>query len=545
MTTKDEFIQPTSNATANPLHKNALGVVGLIAGAAGAVAPLAAMFFNVPNMATQAGAALPLVFLISGIGMTLFAVSLVYFARRISSAGGLYTWVSQSLGRGAGYYSGWLMLGGYALFEAASAAAFGGLTDNSLSSLIGFTMPGGWITYALLAILVVSLLTYFDVTWSARVLAPFLSLEILSLLVLDIATIVQGGAHGQDFIHTFTTVGTNLKGVFPGGFLGVGVAMALGVWSFVGGETGVAFGEEVRFPKKAIPYGLFGVFAGVSLLFMLTTYAAVIGLGWEHAADTLGNVAAAPQPYFTLAGRYVGGWLTPILYITISTSTFAAILAFHNGMVRYLYAMGREHVLPQVFGRTHSRYRSPFVASLSQSGFSLLVVLFLALIIQHTNKDGSVVYTFGIADGQHYQQTNGIFSYSWLAIIGTINFMLVYILVNIAAPVYARRHGEFNWLTHFVGPLLSSLVLLIPLASFVLPTVPGTIGNYFTSLGFSPTPFPLNILPLFPLVWLLSGWLYTAVLLRVDPARFERLGRIVRGEDDEKLETDSIEASAS
>ena len=78
---------------------------------------------------------------------------------------------------GAGYYSGWLMMGGYALFEAAAAAAFGGLTDNTLSTL-GFHIPGGWTTYALLGILVVSVLTYFDVKWSVRILAPFLALEI-------------------------------------------------------------------------------------------------------------------------------------------------------------------------------------------------------------------------------------------------------------------------------------------------------------------------------------------------------------------------------
>jgi amino acid transporter len=307
--------------------------------------------------------------------------------------------------------------------------------------------------------------------------------------------------------------------------------MALGVWSFVGGEQGVAFGEEVRFPKRAIPYGLFGVFAGVSVLFILTTYAAVTGLGWEQAASTLGNVQQAPQPYFNLATRFVGGWLVPILYITISTSTFAAIIAFHNGMVRYLYSLGRENVLPQVFGRTHSRYRSPYVASLTQSLFSLLIMLFLALIIQHSNSDGSTSYAFGFADGKNYQQTNGIFSFSWLAIIGTINFIIVYIMVNISAPVFARRHSEFNWLTHAVAPVLSSLVLLIPLASFVLPAIPGPIGNYITGLGFFPTPFPLNILPVFPLLWLIGGWLYTVILLRTDPTRFERLGRIVRGED--------------
>jgi amino acid transporter len=525
----------TSPAQVEKLHVNAIGVVGLVAGAAGAVAPLAAMFFNVPSIVTQAGAAAPLVFLISAIGMVLFAVSLVYFARRISSAGGLYSWVSIALGPGAGYSSGWLMLGGYALFESAAAAAFGGLTDNTLGSLLNFHLFGGWVTYSLLAILLVSALTFFDVKWSARVLTPFLALEIGSLLVLDLAIIIRGGASGQDLLHTFTTGGSALKGVFPGGILGIGVGMALGVWSFVGGEQGVAFGEEVRFPRKAIPYGLFGVFAGVGLLFILTTYAAVIGLGWQNTASTLGNLANAPAPYFDLATRYVGGWLTPVLYVTISTSTFASIIAFHNGMIRYLYAMGRERVLPSWFGKTHPRWRSPYTASLVQSVFSLLMIGFLALIIQKSNADGSTSYALGFADGKLYQQTNGIASYGWLAIIGTINFIVVYILVNVAAPVYARLHGEFNFLAHVVAPLLSSLVLLIPIASFILPAVPGPVGNWIIGLGFFPTPFPLNILPVFSLVWLLIGWGFTFSLARTSPARYRSLGRIVRGENDLEL----------
>jgi amino acid transporter len=550
MATQDDLIPEASGTTSSTavksdvetLHMNAIGVIGLIAGAAGAVAPLAAMFFNVPLIADQAGAAVPLVFLVSGIGMVLFAVSIVFFARRISSAGGLYTWVSHSLGKSAGYYSGWLMLGGYALFEAASAAAFGGLTDNTLSTL-GFHIPGGWVTYSILAVIVVSILTYFDVKWSARILTPFLALEILSLFVLDIFTIAKGGAAGQDFVHTFTIAGTALKGVFPGGLLGIGVGMALGIWSFVGGEQGVAFGEEVRFPRRAIPYGLFGVFAGIGVLFVLTTYAAVIGGGWQHAADTLGNINNAPGPYFALAQRFVGGWLVPVLYVTISTSTFAAIIAFHNGMVRYLYSFGRETVLPKWFGKTHPRWKSPYTASITQSVISILLVLFLALVIQHTNKDGSVSYALGFADGKFWQQTDGILSYSWLAIIGTISFIIVYIMVNISAPVYARKHSEFNVFAHIIPPVLSSLFLLIPLASFVMPAIPGPIGNFFTGLGFSPTPFPTNILPIFPVIWLIIGLVYTQILMRTDPARFERLGRIVRGEEEESQEVVELAAN--
>jgi amino acid transporter len=199
-------------------------------------------------------------------------------------------------------------------------------------------------------------------------------------------------------------------------------------------------------------------------------------------------------------------------------------------MTRYLYSMGREQILPSSFGNTHPRWKSPHIASIAQSVFSLLVVGFLGLVIQHANKDGSVSYALGIADGTIYQQTNGISSYGWLAIIGTICFMLVYILVNIAAPVYARRRGEFRVVTHAIAPILSTIVLLIPLTSFIMPPLPG-IGAFFTGLGFAPTPFPLNILPAFVLVWLLIGAGYALYLYRSNPARFEMLGHIISGED--------------
>jgi amino acid transporter len=219
--------------------------------------------------------------------------------------------------------------------------------------------------------------------------------------------------------------------------------------------------------------------------------------------------------------------------VTISTSTFAAILAFHNGMVRYFYSLGRENVLPPWFGRTHPRWHSPYTASLVQSAFSIVVILFLATIFQKTNADGSTSYAFFFSAGSGYQQTNGILSFGWLAIIGTISFIVVYIMVNISSPFFARRRGELNWLTNVVVPLLSTLVLLIPLASFVLPTIPGPIGDFATGTGLAPTPFPLNILPIFAVAWILIGWIYTAIMRRVDPSRFERLGRIVRGEEEE------------
>ncbi|HAH00803.1 MAG TPA: hypothetical protein DCL75_18570, partial [Ktedonobacter sp.] len=58
---------------------------------------------------------------------------------------------------------------------------------------------------------------------------------------------------------------------------------------------------------------------------------------------------------------------------------------------------------------------------------------------------------------------------------------------------------------------------------------PGPIGSFFTGLGFFPTPFPLNILPLFVLAWVLIGLVVTYFVSR-NPERYEKLGHIVRGD---------------
>jgi hypothetical protein len=85
-------------------------------------------------------------------------------------------------------------------------------------------------------------------------------------------------------------------------------------------------------------------------------------------------------------------------------------------------------------------------------------------------------------------------------------------------------------LTHFVAPILSSLILLIPWISFVMPAIPGAIGNYFTGLGFAATPFPLNILPLVVLIWIILGLVYSFYLSNSSPERYDGMGRIIRGD---------------
>lgn len=509
-------------ATTGRLRPNSVPWYGVLISCVACVAPMAALFFNVPGMAAQAGAATPLVFLIAAVGLLLLILPITSFARRLTSTAGFSTWIEHGLGRAAGLETGWMMVGAYILFEAASQAAFGGLTDLNLSTFFGIHLPGGWVGYTLLSVLIVWLLALFDVQWSVWVMAPFALLEMGSLLLLDLAITLHGGATGHDLVHSFTPAGASLPGAAPGGVLGIGVALALAFFSFIGFESAGGYGEEARHPRRAIPLAMVLVAILMSVLYTWTAYSATIGLGWMHAVDTLGNVALAPTPYYHLAEQYVGGWLKVVMSVLVTTSTFASCLAFHQVAARYLYALGREGVFPVRLrlGRTHSRWQSPWIASTMATGLLLLLVLFLAFVLQKTNADGSVSYALGVAHGA-YTPTGGIGTYQWLAIVGTMLLLTVYVLTNLAASVSAWRSHEFHWLTYGVAPVLSSLVLLIPLVALLGPPLP-LIGTVFTTFGFTPTPFPLNILPLFFLVWAGVGLFVSIYLAHVFPHRAKR-----------------------
>jgi amino acid transporter len=564
MASHKEIIQPPATqattgdidvdkANVDKLHKNAIGLPGVLYFCLAGSAPISAMLFNVPSMTAQAGAAAPLAFLLSGIGLMLLGVAIVYLSRRLTSAGGFYTWVRHSLGKRTAFQAGWLMLGGYALFEAALLAAFGSYTNSSFATYLHVSLPGGWVAFALLAGVLIFLLSYFDVKWSVYAMVPFLLLEVGVLVVLDIAISVHGGATGHDLLHTFTIAGANpiVSGrhfipttlapandkltAAPGGLLGVGVAMALGVQTWIGFEGGAVYGEEARNPRRAVPIAIFAVVAFLTLLYTWTSYSAVIGYGWTNVVSQFGNLSGNPTPYYPLADTYVpGGLLKALMIVSISTSSLACGLAFHNGMVRYFYAMGREGILPTVFGKTHPVYRSPYIATIAQSLFSILLMIAFAFVIQKANADGSVSYALGIGDGKVYSQVDGIYPYTWLAITGTIAFLAVYIMVNMASPIFALRYERrsFNLLTHIVAPVVSTLVLLLPLVSIIMPAIPGPLGSYFTNLGFAATPFPLNILPLLIIVWVIAGLIYSTWLARTAPERYESMGRIIRGDVD-------------
>ncbi len=507
------------------------------------VAPMAAAVFNTAVMASYAGATVPLDFLIGAMGLLFLIAPISYLASRLSSTAGFYTWVAHGLGSDAGFLTGWLVFGAYSIFEAASQAAFGGLMDVNLSTFFGISIPGGygWAIYAIASVLLVGLLGYFGIQASIRIMAVFSSLEILGLLIFNVFVTAQGGSNGQDFIHTFTPSGANpnlVPGIVPGGIIGMGIALTLVVFSNIGFESASGYGEESQHPHRFIPLAMLSVLLVTAILYIWTAYSQVIGVGVANAGTVLGNVFQAPGPFYGMAQTYVGYWFEVTIGILLTTSTWASCLAFHNVAARYLFGMAREDQIPffsGALGKTQARTKSPWVASLVQTGITLAFIVFLTFVITRPLKDGTVVYSLGIAGGE-YTPAGGIGTYGWLATIGTMTLIIVYCLTAIAAPLYARRREreiagerEFNWFTHVVAPIVGILVMLLPLLSLFLPFF--GLGGLLTNIGFAPSPFPVNILPLFFFIWLAAGVLALFFYIRRSPERYKRIGHFVRLND--------------
>ena len=61
-------------------------------------APLAAMMFNVPVAVSGGGYAVPAAFILATVALTIFSVGYIEMARRVTSAGGFYTFITRGLG---------------------------------------------------------------------------------------------------------------------------------------------------------------------------------------------------------------------------------------------------------------------------------------------------------------------------------------------------------------------------------------------------------------------------------------------------------------
>src|SRR4051812_30379098 len=205
------------------LKPNAVGLWGVIFVAVTGAAPISAMLFNVP-FATGFGTGLytPAAFLFATIILTIFSIGYVAMARKMRAAGGFYTFISHGLGRELGMAAGVCGALSYALFEVSLLGGVSYFAATNFNDWFGWEIP--WVLFALAAAGLISVLCYFDVELSVRVLGFALIGEIVILTVFDLLIFGQGG--GPDGIQFESLNPLKLTDPGPGLAAGVGLFLA-------------------------------------------------------------------------------------------------------------------------------------------------------------------------------------------------------------------------------------------------------------------------------------------------------------------------------
>src|SRR4051794_2441129 len=362
-------VESVSVATAgvDRLKPNAVGLMGVIFVAVTGAAPISAMLFNVP-FATGFGTGLytPAAFLFATVILTIFTIGYVAMARKIRAAGGFYSFISHGLGRELGMAAGICGALAYSLFEVSLLGGFAYFANTNFNDWFGWNIP--WPVFAFAAAALISVLCYFDVELSVRVLGFALIGEVIILTIFDVLVLGQGG--GPDGIQLQSL--NVFKLTDPGPGLAAGVGLFLAFWSWVGFEAIPNYAEESRNPRRIVP---------------LATLLSVVGLGIGYIITSVAFVSAFPEktlvkdaqnpdgPFFVAMRAFGSHWLATIMQVLILTGSFACAMAFHNVAMRYFYAMGREGILPKALGRTHKTHKSPYVASVTQTVIAIVLVV--------------------------------------------------------------------------------------------------------------------------------------------------------------------------
>lgn len=462
---------------ATPLRRtlNTPKIVFLIVAAA---APLAALVGTVPlAFAIGAGAGVPAMFVLAGLILLCFSVGYAAMSTRIVNTGGFYTYMARGLGRPPAVAGGLVAVISYLSVEVGLCGAFGYFA-RLIASSHGLTLP--WEVWALAAWLLAALLGYRQIDISAKVLSVLMIGEVGILALLDIAILSRKGPS------TFPASSFAPHHVFAPG-LGVGLMFAF--ISFIGFESAALYGEETRNPRRAVPIATYVSVIVIAGFYGLTSWAAVGAIGADKIAATAGTQLG--DLFFGLSDKYLNSDVTVAMQVLLCTSLFAAVLALHNAGNRYLFVLGREHVLPAGLGAVHARYGSPYRASVVQSSITLVV--------------GAA---FAVAGLDPYLNL----ATSMLG-LGTVGIVALQGAAALSVLGFYRGRPDAHWWRTLLGPLLG-LTGLITAVVLLLRNFSLVTGTKSTTV---------NMLPWLIAVAIVGGVGYALWMRSARPARYAML----------------------
>lgn len=419
--------------------------------------------------------AVPIAYIVLAISLAIFAVGYVTMSRFVRNAGAFYAYISRGLGKPYGVGGAFVALVSYNFMQIGIYGMFGFQVAVFLNDTFGWDIE--WWMPILVAIVVVGFLGVNRVDLSAKVLGIIVVLEFVAVIVFDAVAFMNAPE------------GVSAAPIMPSALFspGIGAVLVFGIAAFMGFESAAIYSEEAKDPKKTVSQATFIAVLIIGVFYAISSLALANGIGPDKIAS--GGITldeAGPPLFFNIVGQYLGTVAVDIMSLMFITSLFAALVAFHNAVARYLFALGREGVLPRGLGAVRPQTNAPWAGSLAQTVTATIVV-----------------GLFGIAgmSSEYGVLFPVITLFSWLTNAGAMGLVMLMTVVSVAVIGFFRRehHGVSPWarliapgLSFFALGLIFLLILInfnvlldqpnVNVVTFVLPAMvllPGVLGFWW------------------------------------------------------------------
>ncbi|MNG55539.1 Putrescine importer PuuP [compost metagenome] len=396
-----------SNTTG--LRKNTLGLFSLIFFVVAAASPLTGVVGGLPvAIFTGNGGGIPAVYMMACIILMIFSVGYIAMSRYVNDAGAFYTYISKGLGENWGASASVLALVAYISIQTAIIAMLGFFTQQLLEQHLAAHIP--WWALSMLFTVIVWILGIKRVEVGGKLLGVLMLAEVAIVLLTDVMLLIK--KEGPLNFSSFDPA------VFMQGNLGIAFIFAIA--SFIGFESTAIYAEECREPHKTVPRATLCALLIITLFFCFTSWSLVQAYGFDQLADI-----ARKDPgnfIFDITRQYVGQWAVETMSVLLITSLFAASLAFHNNISRYIFSISRDGLIWKELCKTHPDNGTPHNASHAHSVILLLLLAGMGGI----NMDPMVhIFAFGSA-------------------IATLSILLLQVGVSAAVIIFFRRTANHN-----------------------------------------------------------------------------------------------------
>jgi APA family basic amino acid/polyamine antiporter len=343
----------------------------------------AGSFSSLGEACFKGGPGVVVLFIICGIACAFTAFCYSEFASRIPVAGSAYTYAYASFGELFAWIIGWALIMEYSIgniyvafswsdyftsflhkinvhipdyltcsYQEAKKAVLNNVNNAELINAWNSAPVAGGLRIifdlpALIINILITMLVYIGIKESRNFSNAVVVLKLAVVLLVIIV-----GAWYVNTDNWFPANDEGVKSFMPNGFSGVMAAVSGVFFAYIGFDAVSVLAEESKNPQRDLPKGMSYSLVICTIVYILLSLV-LTGVADYRQFEGVGDPLAR---IFEIKGV---AWMQLLVSVCAVIAMTSVLLVFQMGQPRIWMSMSRDGLLPPVFQRIHTRFKTP------------------------------------------------------------------------------------------------------------------------------------------------------------------------------------------